>query len=88
LLIAQLYDHLEASWRDDKPIARLSPEAEKSIVDRMNAMIKSKDVLPADTRPDDENIRSLSIQHRVRRKQGSWYQLAADMVIPPQPDGV
>lgn len=86
-LTAHLFDHFEPSWRDDKPITKLPPEVEKGIVDRMNAMIKSKDVLPADTGLDDENLRELSIQHRVRRKKGSWYQVAADLVVPPEARG-
>ena len=46
-------------------------------------MIKSTDVLPADTKLDDDNIRALSKAHSVRRKKGSWYQEPKD--LPDQP---
>ena len=83
-LTAQLYDWYDPGWRDQKPIPGLPPEAQRNIVDRMNAMIKSTDVLPADTRLDDDNIRALSIPHLVRRKKGSWYQVPKGLSVQPK----
>jgi hypothetical protein len=82
-LTAQLYDRYDPGWRDEKPIPRLLPEAQRDIVDRLIAMTKSTDVLPADTKLDDDNIRAFSIHHVVRRKKGRWYQVPKD--LPDQP---
>jgi hypothetical protein len=78
-LTSQLYDHFVPGWRDEKPVPRLTPEAEKAIVDRMAAFKVSTDVLPSNIQLADDDIKSLSVQHLVRRRKGDWYQLPKDM---------
>jgi hypothetical protein len=83
-LTSQLYDLYDPGWRDEEPIPHFSPEGERLFVDKMEAFWKSTDILPDNPRLCIDEMKTLSVEHKVHKRKGSWWQLPKDLPDDPR----
>lgn len=80
LLVSRLWDRHLLPWRDrsSEPVQR-SPEQEAELIDQVKQVTKAPELPPdqVDFVPSDPDI--LSLDHRVRKRKGSWWQLPKDL---------
>jgi hypothetical protein len=82
-LTARLYDRFANGWRyEDDEVKLRDPEAEKALVDELNAFIDSKDVIPDPDGLDDPSYNSSALSRRIHKRKGIWWQLPKDMPEP------
>jgi hypothetical protein len=64
--------------------AGMTKERQKKLVDELNAFTKGT-TLPDDQveKIDDKNIEAVSVERRISRQKGSWWQVPKDLPDPP-----
>ena len=81
-LVGQLWDRHLRSWRhemSDSP--KRNPETEKKLVDRILKETKSRSLTPGEINFDEADADFLTIEHKVRKRKGSWWQLPKNLKI-------
>jgi hypothetical protein len=82
-LVGQLWDRHLRSWRhemSDSP--KRDPEAEKKLVERLKKETKSRSLTPEEIDFDEADADFVTIEHKVRKRKGSWWQLPKDLKDP------
>jgi len=80
-LIRKLWDrHLRPSWRDrpENPLPR-DPEKDRDLVDHFKQFTKANPLQPGQIDFDPRDADVLTIERRVSKKKGSWWQLPKDL---------
>jgi hypothetical protein len=81
--VARLWDrHMRPDYREQDEVP-LDPGEQAKLVERLNAFRKQPP-LGADEAGSADEHEMLSIERRIRRKRGSWWQVPKD--LPDQPE--
>lgn len=78
-LVGRIFDEHLPGWREraSSPARNVDPEAEKRLVEKLKKLSNAPEVR-GDSSPGAEH-RFVSIQRRVSKKRGSWYQVPKDL---------
>jgi hypothetical protein len=75
-LVARVWDRHLRPWRDRSPEpVQMSPEQEAKLIDQIRQFRKAPELPPDQVDFDPSNPDSLSLERRVRKRKGSWWQL-------------
>ncbi len=79
--------HLRPEALHDRNAAEgMSPEAQAKLVEELTAFTQGAP-LPADVEaPDDDAIEAVSVERRITKRKGSWWQLPKDLRDSPTSD--
>jgi hypothetical protein len=81
-LVGRLWDRHLRSWRNQKSSSpKMDPEAEKKLVERLKNETKSRRLSPDEIDFDAASADFMSIEHKVRKRKGSWWQLPKDLEV-------
>jgi hypothetical protein len=83
-LTAQIYDRMNPDWRTYERIAPLPAPDSKKLVGELMAFTNSKDIISDKVGAGEDYYQTMSIQRRVHKRKGSWWQLPKD--LPDQRD--
>jgi hypothetical protein len=82
-LVSELWGrHMRPAHRDGDDVP-LDPSAEAMLIERLKAHRKQPSLGPGESAVADDDM--VSIERRVRKKRGSWWQVPKD--LPDSPDG-
>ncbi len=81
-LVSRLWDRHLLPWRGKSPdpLTR-DPEKDKELVERLTKFSKAPTLPPEEVDFDPEDAEMLSIQRRVRRRRGLWWQVPKDLKV-------
>ena len=84
-LVAELWDRfMREGYRDEEPV-KISQEKEAELVKRLEEFTKQP-TLSQDEMTAEEDAEMISVRRMVRKKRGSWWQLAKDFKERPEDD--
>ncbi|HSH88294.1 MAG: hypothetical protein ACAH08_08740 [Methylophilus sp.] len=75
-IVSKLWDKYSPKWRNEPAVKVSNPEDEKKIVESFHSLIKSQDSGLEEL--SGEEVDAMIIEHLVRHKKGSWFQLPKD----------
>lgn len=85
-LVSGIWDRRMRPWRGKSSVERPAPDPtnDKKIIDRLTRFTKAPTAQPEqiDCAPDDADV--VSIERRVHRQKGSWYQVPKDLKVPDE----
>ena len=79
-LVASLWDRHFGNWRDrGDDLGPRDKEEESRLLKEINALVDAPAVSDNEAGVNQERVDVVSIQHMVRRKKGSWWQVPSDL---------
>ena len=82
-LVADLWDKFLRKGYRDEPQVKMEPEKEAELVKRLKAFSKQPTVEGPGVGMDDAEM--VSVERRVRRRRGSWWQVPKDLKDEEEP---
>lgn len=72
--------HLRPGALDDRNITEgMSAEAQAKLVEELTAFTKGAPLPPGEELLNDDSIEAMTIERRISKRKGSWWQLPKDM---------
>ncbi len=83
-LVGQLWDRHLPQWREMKePDPSHKSGDDSKLIEEINTMVEAPPLAPDEVDFDPTCADSISTEHSVRKRKGSWYQLPKDLEAPP-----
>jgi hypothetical protein len=78
-LTTRLWDRVMATHWRKKPTRDKDPDADRKLVEEFNAFNKAPELPTSEIDFDEEDMDTISLERRVHRKKGQWWQVPKDL---------